>query len=287
MSVNKELPDSVAEAEKLALAGKFDEALAKYNEVAVADPTNPLIAVGKSTVLKAMGKYAECAQELGIALESLSSWRVARDDMARYNQFTSMLHVLRAEAYLYAQDLSHVFQELDSADAVSGADAASMVVRANAHAQKKEWAEAGNLLYRAEEWCFLHEDSMLTQIWQSKVQYAKDAGGIFAPPYATEIYKNGHWRTPKGTVDELLERAENLRKTGLLYDALHYYDAALAVATENKAHILFLKGVIYEQLNLFEDAFGCYSDALSADPTQEEEFMIRVRWSNTKALRGL
>ncbi|HJJ36295.1 MAG TPA: hypothetical protein O0X27_03855 [Methanocorpusculum sp.] len=287
MSSDNSPTDIVAEAENLALAGKFDEALKKYNEAATSDPTNPLIAVGKSTILKAQGKYAECAETLGIALESLSSWNVAKEDMVRYNQFTSMLHVLRAEAYLYAQDLSHVFSELDEADKVSGADAASMVVRANAHAQKKEWNEAGDLLYRAEEWCFQHEDSMLTQIWQSKVQYAKDAGGVFAPPYAAEIYKNGHWRTPKGTVDELLERAGNLRKAGLLYDALHYYDAALAQATENKAHILFLKGVVYEQLKRFDDAFGCYSDALAANPTQEEEFMIRVRWSNTKALRGL
>lgn len=287
MSSNTESPDSIAEAEKLALAGKFDEALKKYNEAATVDPTNPLIAVGKSTVLKAMGKYAECAQELGNALDSLSLWNVAKEDTTRYNQFTSMLHVLRAEAYLYAQDLPQVFQELDKADVVSGPDAASMVVRASAHAQKKEWDEAGNLLYRAEEWCFLHEDSMLTQIWQSKVQYAKDAGGILAPPYAAEVYKNGHWRMPKGTVDELQERAGNLRNAGLLYDALRYYDAALAVTTENKAHFLFLKGVVYEQLKLFNDAFGCYSDALATNPTQDEEFMIRVRWANTKALRGL
>ncbi|HJJ55190.1 MAG TPA: hypothetical protein O0X50_03790, partial [Methanocorpusculum sp.] len=217
MSSDTNQPDSVAEAEKLALAGKFDEALEKYNEAASADPTNPLIAVGKSTVLKAMGKYAECADALGTALNSLSSWKVAKEDTVRYNQFIAMLHVLRAEAYLYAQDLSHVFQDLDEADAVSGADAASMVVRANAHAQKKEWTQAGDLLYRAEEWCFLHEDSMLTQIWQSKVQYAKDAGGILAPPYAAEVYKNGHSRMPKGTVDELVERAGNLRKAGLPY----------------------------------------------------------------------
>ena len=286
MSSEEAPRDLLAEAEDLALSGKLEEALKRYEEAAADDPYNPLIAVGKSAVLKALGRYDACAQALGDALAGLPSWNVAQEDRERFNKFTAMLHVLRAEAYLYAEDVPHVFEDLDAADAVNGADAASLVVRANAYAQKKEFMKAGDCLYRAEEWCFLHEDSMLTQVWLTKVHCAKEAGGIFAPPYAAEVYANGHWRMPSGTVEELLERAGNLRGIGLMYDALRYYDAALAQATENKAHILFLKGVVLESLKRFSDAFSCYSDALAAEPAAEEEFMIRVRWANAKALRG-
>ena len=287
MSENKDPEiDVVTEAEELALAGKFDEALKKYDEALADDPYNPLILVGKSAVFKAQGKYAECADELKKALESLSSWQVSKEDTERFNSFSAMLHVLCAEAYLYAEERENVFRELDAADSIREADAASLLVRANAHAQAKEWEKAGDLLYRAEEWCFLHEDSMLTQVWLTKVHCAKEAGGIFAPPYAAEVYAKKTWRMPKGTAEELLERAGNLRKEGLLYDALRYYDACLEANPENRAHVLFLKGVVLEQLKRFDDAFSCYADALSANPDAREEFAIRVRWANTKALRG-
>jgi hypothetical protein len=50
--------------------------------------------------------------------------------------------------------------------------------------------------------------------------------------------------------------------------------------------VLFLKGIIFEQLKRFEDAYSTYADALAANPTEAEEFTIRVRWANAKALRG-
>ncbi|HJJ38942.1 MAG TPA: hypothetical protein O0X42_02285 [Methanocorpusculum sp.] len=278
--------DIISEADELALAGKFDEALKKYEDAAADDPYNPAIAVGKSAVLKAQGKFTDCAKELEKAIDSLSSWTVATEDTDRFNAFAAMLHVLCAEAYLYAEERENVFRELDAADRIREADAASLLVRANAHAQAKEWENAGNLLYRAEEWCFFHDDSMLTQVWLTKVHCAKEAGGIFAPPYAAEVYAKKTWRMPKGTAAELQERAANLRKEGLLYDALRYYDACLEANPENRAHVLFLKGVVMEQLKRFDDAFSCYADALSANPEEKEEFAIRVRWANTKALRG-
>ncbi|MBO5368052.1 hypothetical protein J6A32_05450, partial [Methanocorpusculum sp.] len=248
------MPDKIEEAEDLALAGKLDEAVAKYDEAIAEDDKNPLAYVGKASVIKAQGKFGECAEELEKALSILPEWNVAKEDEKRFADFCSMLHVLKAEALLYADNPDAAFAELDKADAVRDADAASLVVRANAHAQKKEWDEAGNCLYRAEEWCFLHDDSMLTQVWLTKVHCAQEAGGIFAPAYAAEVYASGNWRMPKGTAEELLERAGNLRKEGLLYDALRYYDACLAAEPADKAHVLFLKGIVFEQLKRFDDA---------------------------------
>ena len=268
------------------MTGKIPEAIAKYDEAIAEDGKNPLPFVGKASLLKATGKFTEAAEELGTALAILPEWQVAKEDEKRYQDFVSMLHVLRAEAYLYADSPAEALADLDAADAAREPDAASMVVRANAYAQMKEWMKAGDLLYRAEEWCFLHEDSMLTQVWLTKVHCAQEAGGVFAPPYAAEVYASGHWRMPKGTAEELLERAGNLRKEGLLYDALRYYDACIAAGPADKAHVLFLRGVIFEQLKRFDDAYSSYSDALAANPSQTEEFAIRVRWANTKALRS-
>lgn len=282
----RKLPDKIEEAEDLALAGKLDEAVAKYNEAIAEDDKNPLAYVGKASVIKAQGKFGECAEELEKALSILPEWNVAKEDEKRFADFCSMLHVLKAEALLYADNPDAAFAELDKADAVRAADAASLVVRANAHAQKKEWDEAGNCLYRAEEWCFLHDDSMLTQVWLTKVHCAQESGGIFAPAYAAEVYASGNWRMPKGTAEELLERAGNLRKEGLLYDALRYYDACLAAEPADKAHVLFLKGIVFEQLKRFDDAYSAYADALAANPSEAEEFSIRVRWANARALRG-
>lgn len=282
----RKLPDKIEEAEDLALAGKLDEAVAKYNEAIAEDDKNPLAYVGKASVIKAQGKFGECAEELEKALSILPEWNVAKEDEKRFADFCSMLHVLKAEALLYADNPDAAFAELDKADAVRDADAASLVVRANAHAQKKEWEAAGNCLYRAEEWCFLHDDSMLTQVWLTKVHCAQEAGGIFAPAYAAEVYASGNWRMPKGTAEELLERAGNLRKEGLLYDALRYYDACLAAEPADKAHVLFLKGIVFEQLKRFDDAYSAYADALAANPSEAEEFSIRVRWANARALRG-
>ena len=282
----RKLPDKIEEAEDLALAGKLDEAVAKYDEAIAEDDKNPLAYVGKASVIKAQGKFGECAEELEKALSILPEWNVAKEDEKRFADFCSMLHVLKAEALLYADNPDAAFAELDKADAVRAADAASLVVRANAHAQKKEWDEAGNCLYRAEEWCFLHDDSMLTQVWLTKVHCAQESGGIFAPAYAAEVYASGNWRMPKGTAEELLERAGNLRKEGLLYDALRYYDACLAAEPADKAHVLFLKGIVFEQLKRFDDAYSAYADALAANPSEAEEFSIRVRWANARALRG-
>ena len=282
----RKLPDKIEEAEDLALAGKLDEAVAKYDEAIAEDDKNPLAYVGKASVIKAQGKFGECAEELEKALSILPEWNVAKEDEKRFADFCSMLHVLKAEALLYADNPDAAFAELDKADAVRAADAASLVVRANAHAQKKEWEAAGNCLYRAEEWCFLHDDSMLTQVWLTKVHCAQESGGIFAPAYAAEVYASGNWRMPKGTAEELLERAGNLRKEGLLYDALRYYDACLAAEPADKAHVLFLKGIVFEQLKRFDDAYSAYADALAANPSEAEEFSIRVRWANARALRG-
>ena len=62
--------DLIADAEELASSGKFEAAAARYDSVLKDDPYNPIAAVGKASVLKAMGKYAECADELGKALRS-------------------------------------------------------------------------------------------------------------------------------------------------------------------------------------------------------------------------
>ncbi|MBQ0106327.1 MAG: hypothetical protein KBS37_00135 [Methanocorpusculum sp.] len=145
--------DLIAEAERLAASGKFDDAVSMYDSALREGPYNPIAAVGKASVLKAMGRYAECAAELGKALTGLPEWEVAKEDMERFSAFSSMLHVLRAEAYLYLEDRKNVFAELDEADKIRDADAASLLVRANAFAQAGDFDEAGDLLYRAEEWC--------------------------------------------------------------------------------------------------------------------------------------
>ncbi|HJJ72088.1 MAG TPA: hypothetical protein O0X95_02880, partial [Methanocorpusculum sp.] len=150
------MPDKIEEAEDLALAGKLDEAVVKYDEAIADDDKNPLAYVGKASVIKAQGKFSECAEELEKALLILPEWNVAKEDEKRFADFKSMLHVLKAEALLYADNPDAAFAELDKADSVRAADAASLVVRANAHAQKKEWEEAGNCIYRAEEWCFFN-----------------------------------------------------------------------------------------------------------------------------------
>jgi len=280
------LSDLITEAEDLALSGKIQESLSKYDEAIAEDPKNPLPYVGKASIQKATGMYNEAIAALGVAISILPEWKVAKEDQKRYDDFVAMLHVLRGEAYLYANQPENAIMDLDAADSVRDADAASLVVRANALAQKKEWDEAGNCLYRAEEWCFLHEDSMLTQVWLTKIHCAKEMGGIFVPPYAAVVYKNKNWRMPKGSVDELLNRAENLRTTGLLYDSLRYYDSALELPSDKRAHILFLRGTVLEQLKWYEDAFNTYSEVLAASPSESDEFQAQVRMANIMAQRS-
>ncbi len=271
-------------ANELAAAGRLDEALRGYDAVIAGDPLHPLAWVGKAAVLKALSRYGECAACFDAALDGVALWDgVAPEDADRRDLFLSMLWVLKAEALLYAGRPTEAIAAVDAADALRAPDAASLVVRGQAHAQRKEYEEAGNCLYRAEEWCNAVEDSMLTQVWLCKVQLAKDAGGRLAPAYAAEMYaRNAGWRAPSGTGEELAERANNLRNEGLLYDALRYYDAALAAGTENAALILFYKGVIFEQLRRRADALDCYNDALRAGPQPEDEFRIRVRRSSLR-----
>lgn len=280
------MSDLLAEAEELAIAGKIDEAVQKYSEALTADAHNPLAYASRGAALKALGRFDESAADFMAAIAVLDGWDVAREDAERYEQFVSMLHVMAAEAYLHAGQTERVYAELDAADAGRGADAASLVLRAAALSEEKKWMEAGGLLYRAEEWCFQHEDSMLTQVWQLKLVCARGAGGVFAPPEAARVYAAGSWRKPSGSADELLERAGKLADMGLLYDALRYYDACLAAEPASKAHVLFMKGIVFERLKRSEDAFSMYADALSAGPDADEEFLIRVRWANCKALRG-
>jgi len=242
------LSDLITEAEDLAMAGKIPEAIEKYEEAIKEDPKNPLPFVGKASLEKATGKYDDAILDLGKALDILPEWRVAKEDEKRYKDFVSMLHVLRAEASLYADKPDDAIADLDAADVAREPDAASMVVRANALAQKKEWMVAGDLLYRAEEWCFLHEDSMLTQVWLTKIHCAKECGGVFVPPYAAKVYESGNWRMPKGTADELVERAGNLRKEGLLFDALRYYDAALEAEPNDRERVLSLRDLVISDI---------------------------------------
>lgn len=277
------MSDFIEKAEELALSGKFEEALEKYDEAIGEDPSDPLTYVGKASVLKALGRYDECVECMETSVRILPEWKGA--DLDRITNLTSMLLVLKAEAQLYAERPEEALLTVDEADKIREADAASLVVRAQAYAQQKNYEEAGNCLYRAEEWCFLHDDAMLTQIWLSKVHLAKEGGKPFAPPYAAEVYKSGNWRKPVGTAEELFERGNNLRGEGLLYDALRYYDACLAAEPENRALILFFKGIIFEQLKNFDEAYSMYSDALAAGPAPEDEMKIRVRWANAKSLR--
>jgi len=280
------LSDLVSEAEELALKGKISESLVKYDEAIAAEPKNPLPYIGKASIQKATGNYKEAIDALGTALSILPEWNVAKEDEKRYNDFVAMLHVLRAEAFLYVDQPESAFKDLDVADAVREADAASLVVRANALAQKKEWMDAGDCLYRAEEWCFIHEDSMLTQVWLTKINCAKEYGDIFAPPYAAVVYKNGNWRMPKGTEEELLTRATNLRQIGLVFDALRYYDSALKMASKERAHILFLRATLLEQIKWYEDAINTYSEVLSMSSSGADEFQAHVRLANLISIRG-
>ncbi len=277
------MSDFIEKAEELALSGKFEEAIGKYDEAIGEDPSDPLTYVGKASVLKALGRYDECIACMDTAVRIIPEWKGT--DPERIPAFTSMLLVLKAEAQLYAEKPDEALVTVNEADKISNADAASLVVRAQAHAQLKNYEEAGNCLYRAEEWCFLHDDAMLTQVWLSKVHLAKEGGKPFAPPYAAEVYKSGNWRKPVGTAEELFERGNNLRGEGLLYDALRYYDACLAGEPKNRALVLFFKGIIFEQLKNFSEAYSMYSDALAAGPTPEDEFKILVRWANAKTRR--
>ncbi len=277
------MSDFIETAEELALSGKFEEALGKYDEAIGEEPSDPLTYVGKASVLKALGRYDECITCMETAIQIIPEWKGT--DPERIPAFTSMLLVLKAEAQLYAEKPNEALVTVNEADEIRTADAASLVVRAQAYALLKNNEEAGNSLYRAEEWCFLHDDAMLTQIWLSKVHLAKEAGKPFAPSYAAEVYKSGNWRTPVGTAEELFERGNNLRGEGLLYDALRYYDACLAAEPKNKALVLFFKGIIFEQLKNFGEAYCMYSDALAAEPAPEDEMKIRVRWANAKSRR--
>lgn len=283
-----ETAELITQAEELALAGKLDEALRLYDAAIAADHTNPLAWVGKASILKAQGRYIDAAGCFDAALAGIPAWsKEAAAEKDRMAAFTSMLSVLKAEALLYAEKPDEALAAVDAADEVRDADAASLVVRGQAFIQKKEYEKAGDCFYRAEEWCNTHEDTMLTQVWHCKVQLAKESGGVLAPPYAAEMYAAGvGFRPPKGTPEEILERGNNLRSAGLLYDALRYYDAAIAEGHRNKALILFLKGVVFEQLRRSDDALEAYSDALKADPAPEDEFRIRMRWAGLRANRG-
>lgn len=282
-----ETADLITQAEELALSGKLNEALRMYDAAVAADPTDPLAWIGKASILKAQGRYTESAECFDAALAGIPAWNdAAAGEPDRMAAFVSMLSVLKAEVLLYAEKPDEALAAADAADAIRDADAASLVVRGQALVQKKEYDAAGDCFYRAEEWCNTHEDTMLTQVWHCKVRLAEENGGVLAPPYAAEMYARGTgFRPPQGTPEEILERANNLRSAGLLYDALRYYDAAVTAGHPNKALVLFLKGVVFEQLRRSADALDAYSDALKADPQPEDEFRIRMRWAGLRADR--
>ena len=93
-------------------------------------------------------------------------------------------------------------------------------------------------------------------------------------------------RKPTGTLEDIAEQGNNLRSAGLLYDALRYYNAANNAGHPDLVQVLFLKGVVFEQLRRSDDALGAYSDALRTDPSPEDEFRIRMRWTGLRASRG-
>lgn len=288
VSVLSEIDELLESANTVAMTGNPEEALGYYDAVLQLDPANPLALVGKASILKALSRYQECADCFETALAGVSSWsNVSSEDIERRDQFLAMLWVLKAEVLLYLERPDLAIEAVDSADHIRDADAASLIVRGQAYLRQKNFEEAGNCFYRAEEWCNAYEDSMLTQVWLCKLQLAKEAGGKVAPPYAAGMYtrKTG-WKKPEGTTEELLDRGNNLRNEGLLYDALRYYDAAIANGAKDIAKILFFKGVIFEQLRQFEDALACYNDALRNEPHQEDEFMIRIRREGCRAERG-
>ncbi|MDV0441976.1 hypothetical protein McpAg1_11930 [Methanocorpusculaceae archaeon Ag1] len=278
--------DLITQAEDLALAGKLDEALRAYDAAIAADCTDPLAWVGKASVLKAKGMYTESAECFIAARAGISSENFVGEDAEKMAAFVSMLHVLQAEALLYAEKPNEALVVLDEADQLRPPDAASLVVRGQAFVQKKAYEDAGNCFYRAEEWCNANEDSMLTQVWFCKVNLAKESGGILAPPYAAEMYeKRRGFKQPKGDFTELLERANNLRTAGLMYDALRYYDAAIEADPSQAASTLFMKGVVFEQLRRSAEALDCYSEALKNNPEPGDEFRIRTRWAALRAAR--
>ena len=262
---------------------KFGEAIAKYDEAIARDAKNPLAYVEKGSVLKAIGRYRECVGCFDAALRILDGWGVSEDDGGRLDAFYAMLLVLKAEAHLYLGEGAPAFSALDKADARHGADAASLVIRAQAHMMQKEYGEAGEYFYRAEEWCFRNDDAMLSQIWRGKLDLARECSCV-APAYAERVYKEGWYRKPVGAPADLFERANRIRDAGLLFDSMRFYDAALEAGFEDRALIFFFKGMIYERLKRWNEAFSLYSDALKAGPKEEDEFKIRVRWTNAKLM---
>jgi hypothetical protein len=278
------LSDLLDEAQELASAMKFDEALAKYDEAIAADAKNPLAYVEKGSVLKALGRYQECIACFDAALRVLDGWDVSKDDGGRLDAFYAMLLVLKAEAHLYIQEAAPAFAALDKADLRHGADAASLVIRAQAHMLQKEYEEAGNCFYRAEEWCFKHDDAMLSQIWRGKLDLAHECK-VVAPAYAERVYKGGWYRKPAGEAADLFERANKVRDEGLLFDAMRFYDAALEAGFSDRALVFFFKGMLYERMMRWDEAYALYSDALREGPGAADEFNIRVRWANAKAMR--
>ena len=195
-----------------------------------------------------------------------------------------MLLVLKAEGCLYLNDTESAVKALDKADARHSADAASLVIRAQAMMMQKDYVEAGNCFYKAEEWCFKNDDSMLSQIWRGKLDLARECK-VVAPPYAEKVYREGNYRKPAGEAGTLFERGNRVRDEGLLFDAMRFYDAAIAAGFANKALVLFFKGMIYERLKRWDEAFSIYSDALAAGPQDADEFKIRVRWANAKSMQ--
>lgn len=277
------LSDLISDAGALVLSGKIDEGLKKYDEAIKDDPQNPLSYIEKAAVLKALNRFEEACADIDSALGILRSWDVAKTDEARYDSFYSMLVILKAETLLAMDKADECLSVLENQ---STDDAAYSVVKAQALAALNKYEDAFDCLYKAEEWCFLNTDEMLTNIWLLKIRFAKEVGAPIAPPYAKTVYELERMRRPKGTGDEIFEHANNLRNLGLLYDALHYYRVCLESNPSNKALVLFFTGIVFEQLKEFDKAFSCYSDALAAGPDAEDEFKIRVRWANAKMMRG-
>lgn len=280
------MSDLFAEAQEYANALKFDEALAKYDEIISHDAKNPLAYVEKGSILKALGRYVECISCFDEAIRILDGWDVADDDGGRFDSFYAMLLVLKAEGCLYIGDADGALTALGIADTRHGADAASLVIRAQAYMIQKKYDDAGNCYYKAEEWCYFHDDSMLSQIWRGKLDLAHECK-IVVPPYAECVYEKGHYRKPVGDAAELFERGNRVRDEGLLFDALRYYDASLTAGFSDRGVILFFKGIIYERLKRYDKAFSLYSDALQENISADDEFKICARWANVKAMQDL
>lgn len=148
-----------------------------YDAAVAADHTDPLAWIGTASVLKALGRYTESAECFDAAPVGIPEWKEAvADEAERTAAFVSMLGVLKSEALLYAKKSDEALAALDKADAVRPADAASLVIRGQAHVQRREYEEAGNCIYRVEEWYNMQEDTMLTQVWHCKVWLAEERG---------------------------------------------------------------------------------------------------------------